>query len=308
MAARRLGIRSRARRCSALCPVVEASREWGRVFVRVCCCSSLSYCCSRVLTGLFFLRSGSSGGVPTVTLGGNRCSTSFGGTSAAAPLMAGVVALMLEANANLTYRDVQHVIANSATKEGLLPTGWTRNGAGFNHHHDFGFGRINAPATILKGMLFVASPVSTLNNVLRYLAAKTWVNVPAEVSCLPERVSVNKPIYGGTPTVATFNISGCAVTSLEQTDLVFQASHPRRGLLRIVLVSPTGTRSNVQTPHQDNHANYPAAGWRFGSVRNWGEDANGLWQVEVTDTSSDSGSSTFNWFQLQLYGFTKPLA
>ncbi len=36
---------------------------------------------------------------------------------------------MLEANANLTWRDVQHVIASSAVRDGLQATsGWTRNG------------------------------------------------------------------------------------------------------------------------------------------------------------------------------------
>lgn len=217
---------------------------------------------------------------------------------------------MLEANPNLTYRDVQHVIANSATKEGLLPTGWTRNGAGFNHHHDFGFGRINAPATITKGavssrvLLCFAVRDAYLHAHAR--TARTWVNVPPEVSCLPDRVSVNLPITRGAATIASYNVSGCAVTAMEQVDLVFQASHPRRGTLHIVLVSPAGTRSDLQTPHNDIHSNYPPSGWRFGSVRNWGEDANGLWHVEVSDAGGDSGAAMFNWFQLQLYGFSKP--
>jgi subtilisin family serine protease len=38
----------------------------------------------------------------------------FNGTSAAAPLVTGVVALMLEANPNLTYRDVQEILVRSA--------------------------------------------------------------------------------------------------------------------------------------------------------------------------------------------------
>ena len=37
----------------------------------------------------------------------------FNGTSAAAPIVSGVVALMLEANPNLTYRDVQHILVRS---------------------------------------------------------------------------------------------------------------------------------------------------------------------------------------------------
>ena len=38
----------------------------------------------------------------------------FNGTSASAPIVSGVIALMLEANPNLTYRDVQHILVRSA--------------------------------------------------------------------------------------------------------------------------------------------------------------------------------------------------
>ena len=38
----------------------------------------------------------------------------FNGTSASAPMVSGVIALMLEANPNLTYRDVQEILVRSA--------------------------------------------------------------------------------------------------------------------------------------------------------------------------------------------------
>lgn len=87
--------------------------------------------------------------VRTIDLNG-RCTSSFGGTSAAAPQMAGekrckqenlsvdlhetlgVVALMLEANPNLGWRDVQHLVATNAVRDNLQQTtGWTRNGLSF---------------------------------------------------------------------------------------------------------------------------------------------------------------------------------
>ena len=42
--------------------------------------------------------------------------SNFNGTSSAAPTVAGVVALMLEANPNLTWRDVKHILATTADK------------------------------------------------------------------------------------------------------------------------------------------------------------------------------------------------
>jgi hypothetical protein len=47
------------------------------------------------------------------------CTRDFGGTSAAAPQIAGVVALMLEANPSLTWKDVQDVLIRSAEKPHL---------------------------------------------------------------------------------------------------------------------------------------------------------------------------------------------
>jgi len=48
--------------------------------------------------------------------GGTGCTESHSGTSAAAPLAAGLIALMLEARPCLTWRDVQHIIVFTAVK------------------------------------------------------------------------------------------------------------------------------------------------------------------------------------------------
>lgn len=41
----------------------------------------------------------------------DTCTMDHTGTSAAAPLASGIIALALEANPNLTWRDVQHLVA-----------------------------------------------------------------------------------------------------------------------------------------------------------------------------------------------------
>lgn len=43
----------------------------------------------------------------------------YGGTSYATAIASGIIALMLEANPDLTWRDVQHIIVNTANWEGL---------------------------------------------------------------------------------------------------------------------------------------------------------------------------------------------
>lgn len=54
----------------------------------------------------------------------------FNGTSAAAPIVSGVVALMLEANPNLTYRDVEHILARSARQNSPTDLTWIANWEG----------------------------------------------------------------------------------------------------------------------------------------------------------------------------------
>ncbi|KAI2656599.1 Proprotein convertase subtilisin/kexin type 7 [Labeo rohita] len=56
------------------------------------------------------------------------------GTSAAAPLAAGMVALMLQVRPCLSWRD----------HDGDVQADWGINGAGFHHSHKYGFGLLNA--------------------------------------------------------------------------------------------------------------------------------------------------------------------
>jgi subtilisin family serine protease len=72
------------------------------------------------------------------------CTDSFGGTSSAAPLVAGVVALVLGANRNLGWKDVQLILLSTASKVDPLDSDWTQNGAGRWVNHKYGFGLVNA--------------------------------------------------------------------------------------------------------------------------------------------------------------------
>ena len=74
------------------------------------------------------------------------------GTSFAAPIVSGVVAIMLQANPNLGYRDVQEILALSSHKIDPGSASWATNGAtnwnggGNMVSHDFGFGLVDAHA------------------------------------------------------------------------------------------------------------------------------------------------------------------
>lgn len=81
-----------------------------------------------------------------------RCTRSFGGTSAAAPAVAGVVALMLQAAPDLRWRDVQHILVHSAQPIALgdRREPWTRTAdETLMHSHGYGFGLLNATTAVL---------------------------------------------------------------------------------------------------------------------------------------------------------------
>lgn len=89
--------------------------------------------------------------------------TNFVGTSAAAPMVAGVVALMLEANPDLGWRDVQTILAYTSRHVGSeiggersgyeqndwafnAATNW--NGGGLHYSSDYGYGLVDARAAV----------------------------------------------------------------------------------------------------------------------------------------------------------------
>ncbi|ROL28089.1 Proprotein convertase subtilisin/kexin type 6 [Anabarilius grahami] len=59
-----------------------------------------------------------------------RCTDGHTGTSVSAPMVAGVIALALEANPLITWRDVQHLLVKTSRQAHLKATDWKTNAAG----------------------------------------------------------------------------------------------------------------------------------------------------------------------------------
>ncbi len=79
-----------------------------------------------------------------VLAGPATCTPTFGGTSAAAPLVSGVAALMLSARPTLTWVEVRDLLRSTAVKIDPTSAGWTAA----NFHPSYGFGRVNAAAAV----------------------------------------------------------------------------------------------------------------------------------------------------------------
>src|ERR1043166_134004 len=91
------------------------------------------------------------------------CFDSFGfsGTSGAAPQITGIAALILAANTNLNYRDVQQILIFSSRHFDLADPDVRPNGAGFLVSHNLGFGIPDAGAAVNLARIWKNRPAVT---------------------------------------------------------------------------------------------------------------------------------------------------
>ncbi|MCP1445048.1 Ca2+-binding RTX toxin-like protein [Pseudomonas sp. GGS8] len=227
------------------------------------------------------------------------------GTSFAAPIVSGIVALMLEANPELGYRDVQQILAISARKVNDPTTSWQTNGSqnwnggGMHVSHDYGYGEVDARAAVRLAETWNIQ--QTLGNELR-------LTNPLESGVL------NRAITDGQGAGISHSLTMGAVDILaEHVEVKVNLSHARPGDLILKLISPSGTesilmnrpgkapgsaatdRGNADFDGQ-NTLNYV-----FGTALLRGEAVQGNWTLQVIDSvTGDTG--TLNSWSLNVYG------
>ena len=211
---------------------------------------------------------------------GGDVSHDFGGTSSATPLVSGVIALILESNPDLTWRDVQNILVHSSRKNDVNDSSWTVNGGGLNVSHKYGFGAVDAGAAVSL--------------------AENWTSSGEESNATFGPFTENLVIDNGPSAWTEFNLSVPIDLSLESVDVIVDITHSARGELDIVLESPSGHQSWLAEVHDDNNADY--SNWRFGTVQHWDESSQGNWILKVRDSVTGSNSGTLNSWELIFHG------
>lgn len=220
---------------------------------------------------------------------GTGCTEGHTGTSAAAPLAAGMIALMLQVRPCLTWRDVQHIIVFTATKYEDRHARWDPNQAGLSHSHQHGFGLLNAwrlvnAAKVWETVPYLASYVSP---VLKERRA-----IPLE----PKQLEVTWNV-----TEADLALSG--MRTLEHVAVTVTITHPWRGNLEIRLLCPSGMESLIGTARSMDSDPNGFVDWTFSTVRCWGEEAKGTYRLVVRDIGVETLKvGVLKWWQLTLYG------
>jgi len=226
----------------------------------------------------------------------NQCTERHTGTSASAPLAAGIIALALEKNPKLSWRDVQHIVVHTANWVPLKgDPDWRMNGIGLHVNEKFGFGLLDA-----EKMVKLADP-------------STYKTVPAKKECRGKTYSSTKTLQWDQPLQLEIDTNACTKTKnelryVEQIQLYLSIDYTRRGDLTIFLTSPMGTRSCLLPVRGEDSSDEGFRKWPFMTTHAWGEDPRGKWILEIKDGGESRRNTGFlkDW-QLVIHGTkTKP--
>ncbi|XP_044314674.1 furin-like protease 1 isoform X2 [Drosophila rhopaloa] len=192
----------------------------------------------------------------------HSCTVSHTGTSASAPLAAGIAALVLQSNQNLTWRDLQHIVVRTAKPANLADPSWSRNGVGRRVSHSFGYGLMDAAEMVR--------------------VARTWKAVPEQQRCEINAPHVDKVIPPRTHITLQLTVAHCrSVNYLEHVQAKITLTSQRRGDIQIFLRSPANTSVTLLTPRIHDNSRSGFNQWPFMSVHTWGESPQGNWQLEI---------------------------
>lgn len=237
------------------------------------------------------------------------------GTSSATPVVSGVVALLLEANPLLSWRDVKHIIAKTADRVDSSPAAnilthpqstynlathtydrkWTQNQAGNYFSNWYGFGRINAKAAVEMAQ----------NN---YTVLGPYIEGPTQNATV-----TNLPIPTGSGTNATGVTNtlaySSAINKIESVQVEVELEHDFIGDLGIEITSPQGTISRLTLINSFGldylKGSNPTSQRRLQLLSNafYEESSTGNWTLKVIDgDTTNTTAGTLQTWSLKING------
>ena len=238
-------------------------------------------------------------GVNALNTSCNYTST-MNGTSSATPVISGVVALMLEANANLSWRDVKHILAETSNNEidsdvteyahplgedyeldgHTHQHGWIENKAGYSFHNYFGFGLVDTEKAVLMAKNYTED-LGTMEETVDPSTGE-WIY---SSEALNYRVPNNSP-EGVTDTI---EVKHDYIVEAIQVKVTFEQEY--LGNIGIELTSPAGTKSIIMNT-RSNVLGEELDDAIFSTNAFYGESSFGKWTLKIIDGSDINPDGT----------------
>ena len=201
----------------------------------------------------------------------------FGGSQAAAAQVSGVVALMLEANPTLTYRDVQQILVENSSN-------WN-SGTGVYDQNGLGWGTVDAKGAVE--------------------AAATWTNIDPESVVETGLVRDFDVVLdsSGNRVESTVEVAS-DVGSVEWVEVTLYGLPSEWAGNEITLTSPAGEAYQSVLKWSDATeatGDELADGWTFTTAAHWGEASGGDWTLTMTNPSTGQ-IGTWGAWELKVYG------
>lgn len=198
--------------------------------------------------------SGSGDAIHTTDVGVNQCYSNHGGTSAAAPLGAGIFALALSARPELTWRDLQNVLVLTGVPFNEDEE-WDTTFIGRKFSHAYGYGKLDAFAVVEKA------------KSVELLKPQAWFDSP----WLHVDHSIPQGVEG---LLSSFEVTQDLLKEanferVEHVTVTMNINHTHRGDLSVELRSPTNLVSHLSVTRKLDDAPEGYVDWTFMSVAHW---------------------------------------
>ncbi|KAL5110679.1 Proprotein convertase subtilisin/kexin type 5 [Taenia crassiceps] len=236
--------------------------------------------CAAILVSTYSSGGPGESGIVTTDLN-HGCTNSHTGTSASAPLAVGIIALMLEANPKLTWRDVQYLTVLTANTKPFKDGGFTKNGVGYPYSNYYGFGLMDAGKAVRLSEL--------------------WRTLPPHHRCTTNVKQLSRDLSVLFSETYTFNFTGCRpslapknsngrikeegepIAFVEHIQVFMTVRYDHRGLVRVRVISPSGTVSELMPVRLfDAFSKFDGIDrWPLMSVQFWGEPSAGEWKIMI---------------------------
>jgi subtilisin family serine protease/subtilisin-like proprotein convertase family protein len=239
------------------------------------------------------------------------------GTSSAAPVVSGVMALMLEANPNLSWRDVKHILAMTSEpidfdvlsqahpKEydlqgHVYDYKWVTNSAGVPFSNWYGFGRVDARAAVEEARSYDLSTLGEFEQTKTQ--TDTWYYDSGVLNdmVIPDASSsgLEHKIWVGHNYV------------IENVQIKITTDHPFPGEIAIIVQSPGLTESRVLNLNSNIYVEQDERGisledFTMSTNAFYKEESEGWWKIKIVDGSNMFGTGNLLRWKILINGHRK---